>query len=62
MACIRYPEVQNATKTKYGDSGCARMTIRGGLRQNDDFMWLRQNDDAVRGGGFRCVLNCKLSG
>jgi len=60
-----------ATKTKYGDSGCARMTIRGGLRQNDDFMWLRQNDDfmwlrqnddAVRGGGFRCVLNCKLSG
>jgi hypothetical protein len=38
------------------------MTIRGGLRQNDDFMWLRQNDDAARGGGFRCVLYCKLSG
>jgi len=23
-------------KNQYGDSGCARMTTRGGLRQNDD--------------------------
>ena len=35
-------------KGQYGDSGCARMTTRGGLRQNDD-VWAM----VVAAGGCR---------
>jgi hypothetical protein len=41
-------KAKTTAKTKYRDSGYARMTTFMWLRQNDDLCWFRQNDDLWR--------------